>query len=71
MVRAVDDIDIYRSAKLFVDQHGAQARAHADRRAAELVQAGDAAGQATWLRIGAAIEALEKAAPAAGQERVQ
>ena len=37
-----------------MQQHRARAIAHAERRAAELMQAGDTAGHAVWLRIGVA-----------------
>ena len=57
-------LDTYRAAHMVMQQRGAQALAHAEQRAAELVQAGDAAGRATWRRVRAAIEALEKAASA-------
>lgn len=54
----IDDIDIYRAAKLLVDHHFTLARDHAVERAAELQTAGDAVGHAVWLRIAAAVDDL-------------
>ena len=45
------DLDIYRSAKLLVEQHGADALIEAALKADELLDAGDIDGRATWLRI--------------------
>ena len=47
-------LDTDRAAPIVMLEHGPQARAHAQRRAAEFVQAYDSAGQANWLRVGAA-----------------
>ena len=52
------DIDIYRSAKLYVDQHGDQAALQAAMQADALLEAGDMEGSATWRKIIAAIEAM-------------
>ena len=52
----VQDIDIWRSAKLLVDQHGDDATTHASMRADELLEAGDFDGQRGWLRILRTIE---------------
>ena len=49
------DLDIYRSAKLLVDQYGVGASLHAANRADEMLEKGDLDGQATWLRIYAAV----------------
>jgi hypothetical protein len=54
----IDDLDIFRAAKLLVDHHGTLARAHATERAAELQAGGDAVGHAVWLRIAAAVDDL-------------
>ncbi len=56
-------LDIWRSAKLFIDQHGADAPIRVAQRADELVVAGDIEGRAVWLRIVAAVREL--AAPTA------
>ncbi len=42
-------LDIWRSAKLFIDQHGADAPIRVAQRADELVVAGDIEGRAVWL----------------------
>lgn len=50
-----DNIDIYRSAKLYTDQHGEQAALQAAMQADALLADGDMDGAATWRKI---IEAL-------------
>jgi hypothetical protein len=64
------DLDIYRSAKLLIDQHGDEAPIHAAMRLDELHEAGDMAGRATWRRILAAIDELLRKTPEDG-ERLQ
>ncbi len=54
------DLDIYRSAKLLIDQHGADALIEAALKADELMDAGDIDGRATWLRIRKAVLELLK-----------
>ena len=49
------DIDIYRSAKLLVDQYGDGASLQAAKRADEMLDKGELDGQGTWLRIYAAM----------------
>ena len=65
----IPDLDIYRSAKLLVDQHGDEAPIHAAMRIDELLVKGDLDGRAVWRRILGAIEELLRAEPA-GRERV-
>ena len=55
---AVDDLDIYRTAKLLIGQHGDEAPIHAAMRADELLDAGDMDGRAAWLRIVRAVKEL-------------
>jgi hypothetical protein len=64
------NLDIYRGAKILVDQHGAEAPIHAAMRADELHEVGDMDGYAVWRRIIRAIDELQRDAPGAG-ERVQ
>src|SRR5579859_3890589 len=45
------DPDIYRAAKLLIDQHGTDAGLRAAERADELLGAGDMIGATTWRRI--------------------
>ena len=56
----IPDIDIYRAAKLLVDQHGEDAPIRAAERADELLEAGDTEGAAVWRAIVAAIEELQR-----------
>ena len=56
--------DIWRAAKLLVDQHGADAPIRAAQRADELLAAGDMAGRAVWLRILEAVKELMATKPA-------
>ena len=58
------DIDIWRSAKLLVDQHGADAPIRAAQRADERLDAGDVEGRAAWLRILEAVTELMATKPA-------
>jgi hypothetical protein len=51
----VSEIEIWQSAKLMVAQHGEDAFARAEERAAALKTKGDIDGWATWVRIAAAI----------------
>ena len=53
-----DEVDIYRAAKLLLDQHGDEAAIHAAMRADDLMAVGDMEGAATWKRILAAIDVL-------------
>ncbi len=59
------DLDIFRSAKLLIDQHGPDAAYGAARRVDALRDKGDPAGPATWLRIRAAV--LELLTPGDGE----
>jgi len=58
------DLDIYRSAKLLIDQHGDEAAIHAAMRVDELMEVGDLDGRRVWLRVLKAVEdLLAKEAP--------
>ena len=48
------DLDIYRSAKLLVEQHGQDALIEAAMKADQLLERGDLDGRRIWTRIGAA-----------------
>ncbi len=54
----IPDLDIWRSAKLLVDQHGDDAPIHAAMRIDELLDKGDLDGRAVWVRILKAVEEL-------------
>jgi hypothetical protein len=60
-------MDIWRAAKLFVDQHGHDAPLVAAQRADEMLARGDVVGQAIWKRITAAVEVLRMATAEGGQ----
>jgi hypothetical protein len=56
----IDDPDIFRAAKLIIDQHGEEAWMFAARRADSLLEHGDVDGSAVWRRILAAIGELQR-----------
>jgi hypothetical protein len=56
----IDDPDIFRAAKLLIDQHGNDAAIRAAQRAGELLADGDMEGRAVWRRILEAIEELQR-----------
>ncbi len=58
-----DEIDIYRAAKLYIDQHGDQAALQAAMQSDAQFAAGDLDGAATWRRIIKAIEVLQATEP--------
>jgi hypothetical protein len=55
----MDDTDIYRSAKLLIDQYGAHASVHAAMKADAMLARGDLDGFGVWMRIGRAIEKMQ------------
>ncbi len=54
----ITDLDIYRTAKLLVDKHGAEAPIHAATQADDMLDKGDMDGRAVWLRVVRAVEEL-------------
>ena len=58
-----DEIDIYRAAKLYVDQHDDQATPQAALQADALLEAGELEGAATWRKIIAANEVIQATEP--------
>jgi hypothetical protein len=56
----IPDLDIYRAAKLPIDQHGQDAPIRAAERADHLLEAGDIDGAAIWRTIMGAIEELRR-----------
>ena len=58
-----EEIDIYRSAKLYIDQHGDQAALQAAMQADALLEKGDMEGSATWRKIIKAIEVMRATEP--------
>jgi hypothetical protein len=61
-------VDSYRAAKILIDQHGDEAKAHAGRRMQELLEQGDDAGAAAWVDIAFAIDELRRG-PLPGEAR--
>ena len=59
----VNDLDIYRSANELIKQYGEAADIEATMRADECRAAGDMEGEAVWLRIGKAVEELQRTRP--------
>ena len=57
------DLDIYRSAKLLIDQHGEDASTFATMQADKRAGAGDVEGRAVWVRMIRAIEELLNTEP--------
>jgi hypothetical protein len=62
----MDDLDLFRTAKLFIDQYGADAPVQAAMRADAMMERGDLQGVADWKRIVRAIGDLQNNA---GQTR--
>ena len=63
---SVAEIDIWRSAKLLIDQHGDEAPIHAAMRADEQLDKGDIEGRAVRLKVLKAVEELlDKGPPGA------
>lgn len=60
------DLDIYRSANLFVKQHGAEAPIHAAMHADTMLDRGDRDGQRVWSRILAVVNELLDTRPGDG-----
>ena len=53
-----EEIDIYRSAHLLIEQHGDDASIHAAQEADACLEKGDLDGKATWMRVIGAIKEL-------------
>ena len=63
------DLDIYRSAKLLIDQHGDSAAIEAAMKADAMLDKGDLDGAAVWRQIVAAINKMERAEPRPGERQ--
>ena len=55
----IENLDIYRTAKLLIDQHGAGAWIEAAVKHREMVANGDEEGAAVWLRVADAIATMD------------
>ncbi len=62
-----NDLDILRSAKLLIDQHGEHASLEAAMRADELLDQGDLDGQRVWMAIRNAVRELQRERPGDGE----
>ncbi len=61
------EIDIYRSAKLLIDQHGEDAAIFAAQQADKCLESGDLDGKAVWMGVIRAIkELLNQQPPSSG-----
>ena len=56
----ISDLDIYRAAKLLVDQHAEDAPIRAAERADESLDKGDTVGTLVWRQIVKAIQELQR-----------
>ncbi len=65
----MDDIDIFRSAKLLIDRHGDDAQLVAIKRATKMLDAGDVDGYAVWKRIVDAIKDVQRETPRPGEHQ--
>ncbi len=63
------DLDVYRSAKLFIEQHGDEAAIQAAYQADAMLDKGDLDGAAVWRRIVRAVEELQREEPGPGERR--
>ena len=54
----VVEVDIWRTAKLYIERYGDDAAIHAAMRTDELLDQGDMDGRAQWLRILDAVKEL-------------
>lgn len=62
----VPDLDIYRSAKRLIKQHGDEAPIFAAMRVDAMAEAGDEEGHQVWRRISKAIDELQAKEPPVG-----
>lgn len=59
----MDEKDIWRTAKLLIDQHGADAATHAAMCADEMLEAGNVDGVSVWKCVMKAIKDLTSGDP--------
>jgi len=57
-----EEIDIYRSAELYIDQYGADASVQAAMKAGAMLERGDMEGASVWRRVARAISELQEIA---------
>ena len=59
--RRLAEIDVFRAANMLIQRHGDGAELEASRLADAMLDRGDLAGQAVWLRIRRAVVQLQAA----------
>ena len=65
----VEEIEIWRAAKQFVERYGEDAGIEAAMRADAMLEAGDLEGQRVWQRILKAVDELRRTEPGAGEAK--
>ena len=65
----IDDIDIYRAAKLLIDKHSDEAAIIAIKHATKMLDDGDVDGYSVWKRIANAITDTQRETPRPGEHR--
>ena len=60
-------LDPYRAANLLIQQHGADAKAHAMQRVLDMRGTGDDTGETVWMGVFEAVLELQAMRPAEGQ----
>ncbi len=63
----VDDLEIFRCAKLLIDRHGEDATIRAGQNEDAMLAKGDLAGVAVWRRIRKAIAEIRRPGSKAGE----
>ncbi len=56
----IPDLDIYRAAKVIINQYGKDAQIHSTKRASAMLDKGDLDAYAVWKRILRAVEELRR-----------
>ena len=63
----IDDLEIFRCAKLLIDQHGDDASIRASEKEDAMLAKGDVGCVAVWRRIRKAITEIQRASPKVGE----
>lgn len=63
----MEEIDIWRTAKILIDAHGDQAETHAAMRADKALEDGYPDVVNVWKRVMAAVQALQRQQPSANE----
>ena len=63
----MDEIDVWRTAKILIDAHGMDALIHAAMRADHALEDGNLDGVNVWKRVAQAVEELQRQKPKAGE----